>query len=351
MKKKKFAVIGGGWSGLYALKYLLEENLDTQLYERESNLGGVWFYKETPGGVYQSTHTTSSKTYLHASDFPLPDDTPHFPKHDQILAYLNSYRDKDLRLFFNTFFSTSTIIYGNLTCQTWKNFSYINVTKYQECLSWGSNGGFWAVEGLRHTAHKNLLNSTSLIIEVGGNRGHDTVKFIELYNASIISYEPLVPMWKDLTKQFKSNPKIEIHPYGLGNHARSLLIEPHDFGNAGTSIFRKLGAKNSSTIQKIQLLDIIQVIRHIRKTRTKNGIIDMISINCEGCEFEILPALILNQMIQYFRIIQFATHTGLVSESSCIYCQIEQALERTHKILYHYRKLWEGWVLKTTTAN
>ncbi|CAF4354147.1 unnamed protein product, partial [Rotaria sordida] len=79
MKKKKFAVIGGGWSGLYALKYLLEENLDTQLYERESNLGGVWFYKETPGGVYQSTHTTSSKTYLHASDFPLPDDTPHFP--------------------------------------------------------------------------------------------------------------------------------------------------------------------------------------------------------------------------------------------------------------------------------
>ncbi|CAF1096902.1 unnamed protein product [Rotaria sordida] len=98
MKKKKFAVIGGGWSGLYALKYLLEENLDTQLYERESNLGGVWFYKETPGGVYQSTHTTSSKTYLHASDFPLPDDTPHFPKHDQILAYLNSYRGVVLAL-------------------------------------------------------------------------------------------------------------------------------------------------------------------------------------------------------------------------------------------------------------
>ena len=93
MEKKKFAVIGGGWSGLYALKYLLEEKLDVRLYESELNLGGVWFYKERQGGVYQSTHVTSSKTYLHASDFPLAKQTPYFPKHDQILDHLNSYAD------------------------------------------------------------------------------------------------------------------------------------------------------------------------------------------------------------------------------------------------------------------
>lgn len=91
MEKKKYVVIGGGWSGLYALKYMLEENLDVRLYERESNIGGVWFYKEKESGVYKSTHVTSSKTYLHASDFPLPDEASNFPKHDQILAYLNDY--------------------------------------------------------------------------------------------------------------------------------------------------------------------------------------------------------------------------------------------------------------------
>jgi hypothetical protein len=99
-------------------------------------------------------------------------------------------------------------------------------------------------------------------------------------------------------------------------------------------------------IQRIQLLDVVQVIQNIRKTRTKSGIIDMISINCEGCEFEIIPALILNNMTQYFRIIQFGSHVNLVPESSCIYCQIEQALQRTHQILFHYTKLWKGWVLK-----
>jgi FkbM family methyltransferase len=267
-----------------------------------------------------------------------------------ILLLLKSDRGF-LRLFSDAIISTSTIVYGNFTCQTWKNFSYINVTKYHQCLKWGSNEGFWRVGGLRHTAHKNLLDSSSVIIEVGGNRGHDTVKFVELYNPTIISYEPLVPMWKSLSEQFKSNRKVQFHPYGLGSHARSLLIETHDYGNAGTSIFRKISSANSSKIQQIQLLDIVQVIQNIRKTRTKNGMVDMISINCEGCEFEILPALILNNMIQYFRIIQFATHIGLVSESSCIYCQIEQALERTHQTLYHYSKLWEGWVLKNKTKN
>jgi FkbM family methyltransferase len=268
------------------------------------------------------------------------------------ILFLFSKSDTNfLILISNAIIPTSTIVYGNFTCETWRNFSYINVSKYQQCLTWRPNEGFWAVQGLRHTAHKHLLNSSSLIIEVGGNSGHDTVRFIELHNPSIISYEPLVSMSKDLSKQFKSNPKIEIRPYGLGNRARNLSVEPNDQGNAGTSIFRKLSSANSSKIQQIQLLDIIETIQNIRKTRTINGMIDMLSINCEGCEFEILPALILNNMTQYFRIIQFASHTGLVSKSPCIYCQIEQALERTHQTFYHYTMLWEGWTLKNKTKN
>ena len=210
------------------------------------------------------------------------------------------------------------------------------------------NEAFWSVQGIRHTSYKNLLNSSSLIIEVGGNRGHDTSKFIELYNPFIISYEPLVSMARQLIKQFQTNSKIEIQPYGLGTPARKVLIEPNDHGNAGTSIFRKLSAQNSSKIQQIQLLDVIQVIETIRRTRTRNGIIDMISINCEGCEFEILPALIVNNMTQYFRIIQFGSHTGLVDQSRCIYCQIEQELERTHQTKFHYTMLWEGWISRNT---
>jgi FkbM family methyltransferase len=238
------------------------------------------------------------------------------------------------------------IVYDNFTCETWKQFSYINIQKYENCLKWSPNESFWDVQGMRHTSYKNLLNSSSLIVEVGGNIGHDTSQFIQLYNSSIITFEPLVSMAKDLIKQFKTNPKIEIQPYGLGNRARNLPIEPFDGSNAGTRIFRKISSTNSSIIQQIQLLEVIQVIENIRRTKTKDGMIDMISINCEGCEFEIIPALILNNLTQYFRIIQFGTHIGLLTGSACIYCQIEQALERTHQTIYHYSMLWEGWMLK-----
>lgn len=244
------------------------------------------------------------------------------------------------------------IIYGEVfDCSSWKNASYINVTEFEECTIQPGDFDFWPLKGLRHTAHKHLLNSSSLIVEVGGNRAHDTVKFIELHDPWIISYEPLVSMANSLKEQFKSNPKVQIYPYGLGNVARKVLVEPNVVDNATTSIYRPLTSPNSSTIVQIELLNVVEVVEQVRRTRTKDGVIDMISINCEGCEFEIIPALIANELTQYFRVIQFASHINLVNCSSCIYCQMQQALQRTHRHLFHFQKLWEAWVLKNRTDN
>lgn len=265
------------------------------------------------------------------------------------MAKLNSLKNIEMSPLKIKTASKRRIIHGNFSCETWKNLSFIDVKEYQNCLGTGSDGSFWDVESIRHTAHKGLLGNTSLIVEVGGNRGHDTIKFEELYNPFIMSYEPLVSMWKSLVEQFYNNSKIEFFPYGLGNTRRAILIEPADHGNAGTSIFRPFSSPNSTSIQRVFLLDIVETIEEIQRTRTKDGFIDMLSINCEGCEFEILPALILNDMLKYFRIIQFASHISLVPNSNCIYCQIEQALKRTHTVKYHYSKLWEGWILKNSS--
>ncbi|MCA9994696.1 MAG: NAD(P)-binding domain-containing protein [Anaerolineales bacterium] len=89
---KKVAIIGGGWSGLYALKTLREDGHQAILFEASDSIGGIWNYKENqPGGVWRSSHTTSSKTYLHASDYPLPNELPLFPHHSDILRYLHNY--------------------------------------------------------------------------------------------------------------------------------------------------------------------------------------------------------------------------------------------------------------------
>ena len=239
---------------------------------------------------------------------------------------------------------------NDFNCHSWKTLPSFNTRKYERCLRWTQDGRFWPVQHLRHTAFKHLLNSSSLIVEVGGNVGHDTHRFITLYNASIITFEPLIPMWRGLKKRFKSNPNVDVRPYGLGKRAKNLSIELRGSQNDGTSVLRKLSGGRKSKIEQIQVISIIEAIENIRKTRTQHGIIDMISINCEGCEFEVLPALIASNMLQYFRIVQFATHTGLIAETSCIYCQIQQALERTHRTIYHYRLLWEAWLVHSNVT-
>ncbi|KAL6048667.1 Flavin-containing monooxygenase, variant 2 [Balamuthia mandrillaris] len=92
---KRVCVIGGGFAGIYALKSMLEVGFtDVVLYENTSKLGGIWCYgKDRLGSVFRHTCTSSSKIYLHASDFPMPPDAPHFPHHSYIYKYILSYVD------------------------------------------------------------------------------------------------------------------------------------------------------------------------------------------------------------------------------------------------------------------
>ena len=86
-------VIGGGWSGLMSAKYCLAEGLRTVVLEGRDVPGGVWAYTDDSryGGVMKTTHTTSSRCVTEISDFPMPENYPAFPSHEQIKAYLDAY--------------------------------------------------------------------------------------------------------------------------------------------------------------------------------------------------------------------------------------------------------------------
>jgi len=86
-------VIGAGWSGLLACKYILEEGLTVVVLDRRATIGGVWQYCDDPNetSVMRSTQCTSSVSVTEMSDFPMPDEFGAFPSHSQITDYLDSY--------------------------------------------------------------------------------------------------------------------------------------------------------------------------------------------------------------------------------------------------------------------
>jgi hypothetical protein len=92
--KPRIAVIGAGCSGITALKNILQVGIeDVVCYEQNSDVGGNWIYsaRASHSSVCETTHIISSKTMSSYEDYPMPEDYPDYPSHDQVLAYFQNY--------------------------------------------------------------------------------------------------------------------------------------------------------------------------------------------------------------------------------------------------------------------
>jgi len=87
----KYCIVGAGSSGITAAKNLKELNIPFDVLEREDDIGGVWYYGKPQSSMYKSVHTISSKLMTQYLDYPMPDDYPDYPNHEQICVYLRSY--------------------------------------------------------------------------------------------------------------------------------------------------------------------------------------------------------------------------------------------------------------------
>lgn len=92
-KKKRVCVIGAGPSGITAAKNLLDEHHDVVVYDYGNEVGGNWVFSDKPShsSVFETTHIISSKTLSQYDDFPMPEDYPDYPSHQQLAAYFQAY--------------------------------------------------------------------------------------------------------------------------------------------------------------------------------------------------------------------------------------------------------------------
>ena len=89
-------IIGAGSSGIAVAKALHDKGLSYDIYEKGSDIGGMWRYGNDNGlsCAYRSLHIDTSRNNLGYSDFPIPADRPDFLSHQQLLEYLEAYADR-----------------------------------------------------------------------------------------------------------------------------------------------------------------------------------------------------------------------------------------------------------------
>ncbi len=105
MHSEKYCIIGGGPAGLAMARSFKARGIKFDIFEKHSDVGGIWD-PENPGSpMYKSAHFISSKTLSGYFDYPMPEDYPDYPSNRQVLDYHRAFaREHDLYrdITFNT---------------------------------------------------------------------------------------------------------------------------------------------------------------------------------------------------------------------------------------------------------
>lgn len=87
----KVAIIGAGPSGLATARALKRHDIAFQIFERHSDVGGIWDAGNPGSPMYESAHFISSKTMSHFAGYPMPNDYPDYPSNRQVLTYIRNF--------------------------------------------------------------------------------------------------------------------------------------------------------------------------------------------------------------------------------------------------------------------
>ncbi|CAL1263028.1 unnamed protein product [Larinioides sclopetarius] len=93
---KKIAILGGGFAGLSSVASLKEEGgFEPVCFEKTSNLGGTWFYREEVidgvASIMPTTIINHSKEMGALSNFPPPKELSNFMRHNELYDYAMDY--------------------------------------------------------------------------------------------------------------------------------------------------------------------------------------------------------------------------------------------------------------------
>lgn len=102
----RVCIIGGGPLGIGLARELTQGGIAYDLFETESDLGGVWNSEAGSGRTYPSLHLISPKFNTQVPDFPMPDDYPVYANHQLMLRYLRAYA-KQFGVYDHAVFNTS----------------------------------------------------------------------------------------------------------------------------------------------------------------------------------------------------------------------------------------------------
>ena len=86
----KIGIVGAGFAGLSSAKVLAEFGHEVHIFEKESDVGGVW----SASRRYPGLGTQNVRSTYAMSDYGYPKGTPEWPSGEQVQQYMEGYAKK-----------------------------------------------------------------------------------------------------------------------------------------------------------------------------------------------------------------------------------------------------------------
>jgi cation diffusion facilitator CzcD-associated flavoprotein CzcO len=90
---QRWCVIGAGPSGLATSRALARLGIEHVVYEKHTDVGGIWDLDNDGTPLYESAHFISSKWTSGFAGFPMRETLADYPHHREVLRYLRDFAD------------------------------------------------------------------------------------------------------------------------------------------------------------------------------------------------------------------------------------------------------------------
>lgn len=175
------------------------------------------------------------------------------------------------------------------------------------------------------------LSTSDIVVEFGSYLGDWSNQIHRRYGCNMHLFEPVPEFAAHLHHRFGSNPQITVHEVAIGLSERldTLYLQGYASGKFG---------RGPAIDVKFESAEYLQPIFE--------NPIALVSVNIEGGEYELIPALHAAECLRWVRRILIQFHpTGPDFENQKLLCR--DLLSQSHYLEWSYDNVWESWAIRT----
>lgn len=196
----------------------------------------------------------------------------------------------------------------------------------EQLLKWRSDNG-------DQTHNLNYeLNPDSIVIDLGGYEGIWGQKITNKYDCNLYIAEPITEYYNILTKKFASNSKVKILNAGVYSENKDSIIYVKD--DASSCI----ECDSFKSTEKIKLFTLTKIFEIFQIDKA-----DLLQINIEGCEYDLLEALVNKEILKRIKNFQVQFHTNIENYNERRYNIHQKLILNGFVKKFDYPFVWEGW--------